>query len=355
MKNTIITGTGSYIPDNVVFNAQFEQQPFFNKDQTRIELPGKTITGKFAAITGIVERRYADKSHNNSDIATIAAERAIQDAGIDKETLDQIIVAHNFGDVTADSVQSDFLPSIASRVKQLLQIENPACIAYDVIFGCPGWVQGLIMADSFIKSGSAQRVLVIGSETLSRVIDPFDRDSMIFSDGAGASVVEGKEEPALRGVLASSSRSDTMEEAYYLYMGHSANPDSDPSVRYIKMEGRKIYNYALTKVPQALKSCCEKAGVKVGDIKKIFLHQANEKMDHAIIHRFFELYGIEEPAHVMPMSIDKLGNSSVATVPTLFDMVRKGHQPDHSLHPGDVILFASVGAGMNINAVVYRI
>ena len=109
-------------------------------------------------------------------------------------------------------------------------------------------------------------------------------------------------------------------------------------------------------VPLAMKTCLDNSGVNIGDVKKIFIHQANEKMDEGIIKEMYKLYGISVvPGNIMPMSIHNLGNSSVATIPTLYDMVRKGRMPEHNLKQGDVILFASVGAGMNINAVCYRV
>ena len=147
-----------------------------------------------------------------------------------------------------------------------------------------------------------------------------------------------------------------MEEVDYLNMGKSNYPDSDPRVRYIKMKGRKVYEYAMKYVPQAMKDCLDKAGVDIKDLKKVFIHQANEKMDEGITKAMYKLYGSEPaPKYMMPMSIHTLGNSSVATVPTLFDMVRRGQMEEHSLAPGDIVLFASVGAGMNINAICYRI
>ena len=137
-------------------------------------------------------------------------------------------------------------------------------------------------------------------------------------------------------------------------MGSSANPDSDQNIQYIKMNGRKVYEYALHHVPSAMKACLDKANISIGQLKKIFIHQANAKMDEAIIERFFQLYDYQIPENILPMNIDRLGNSSVATIPTLFDMVRKNEFPLHQLATGDIILFASVGAGMNINAVCYR-
>ena len=120
------------------------------------------------------------------------------------------------------------------------------------------------------------------------------------------------------------------------------------------MYGRKIYEFALINVPKAMKECLEKANLDIKQVKKILIHQANEKMDEAIVQRFYKLYKKEMPQGIMPMSIHKLGNSSVATVPTLYDLIMKGEIENQSLNKGDVILFASVGAGMNINAIVYQ-
>ena len=121
------------------------------------------------------------------------------------------------------------------------------------------------------------------------------------------------------------------------------------------MHGHKIYEFAISHVPQALKDCLEMTRKCIIDVKKIFLHQANEKMDQAIVERFYKLYDLDVPYDVMPMCIRKLGNSSVATIPTLFDLVRKNKLENHELKKGDLILFGSVGAGMNVNAITYQI
>jgi 3-oxoacyl-[acyl-carrier-protein] synthase-3 len=346
-----ITGTGSYVPSSIEKNEDFHQHKFLNQDGTSIDYPNEVIVDKFKAITGIVERRYAEKELTSSDIGFLAAQKAIEDADIDPETIDYIICAHNFGDVKADTIQSDILPCLASRVKHSLRIKNPKCVAYDILFGCPGWVEGVIQAKAFIKSGMAKRCLVIGSETLSRVVDKHDRDSMIYSDGAGATIVEATED---EGILSHETASFTYDEAYYLFFGKSNNQDLCEDTRYIKMHGRKIYEFALNNVPLAMKTCLDNSGIDISDVKKILIHQANEKMDEAIIKRFYRLYKTPEPEGIMPMSIHKLGNSSVATVPTLFDLIRKGKLEDHTINKGDVILFASVGAGMHINAITYR-
>ena len=256
---TIISGTGSYIPSIVKTNLDFTENTFYGEDGVLIKTPNAEIVEKFKDITGIYERRYAEENMNTSEMASKAAELAIQDAGIDRETIDQIIVAHNFGDVLPGTIQTDTIPALASRVKHQLGIKNPNCVAYDILFGCPGWIQGVIQADSFIKSGMAKRCLVIGAETLSRVVDSHDRDSMIFSDGAGACIVE-EDTNTNSGILASSVQSHCVDEAYFLYLGKSYHPEGDEATRYIKMKGRKVYEYAIKNVPLAMKECIEKAG-----------------------------------------------------------------------------------------------
>ena len=350
--NIKITGSGSYIPTVTVTNKDFSNHVFLNEDGSNFALPNEVITEKFYGITGIQERKYVSDDLTTSDIAFIAAKKAIEDAKIDPETLDYIIFAHNFGNVKKGTIQTDLLPSLASRVKHNLRIKNPKCVAYDMLFGCPGWVEGVIQAQAFIKAGMAKKCLVIGAETLSRVVDPHDRDSMIYSDGAGATIIEATDD--VGGILAHETATFTYDEAYFLFFGKSFNNNHNPDVRYLKMHGRKIYEFALVNVPKAMKECLDNSGVDISQLKKILIHQANEKMDEAIVQRFYKLYDQKMPEGIMPMSIHELGNSSVATVPTLYDSLVKGKIKDQSIHKGDVILFASVGSGMNVNAIVYK-
>ncbi len=350
-----ITGSGSYIPTKVTKNTSFEKNEFYNPDGSLIETAGQLVVDKFREITGIEERRYLDDKLVTSDMAFYAAEKAIADANIDQEEIDYIIVAHNYGDVTPQSTQSDTVPSLATRVKYKLGIKNPKCVAYDILFGCPGWLQAVIQANAFIQAGIAKKCLVIGAESLSRVVDKHDRDSMIYSDGAGAVIVESNPDAKEGGILTHSSATYSLEEAHFIYFGRSNKQELKEDRRYIKMYGRRIYEFALTYVPQAMSECFDKSGHDIKDLKKIFIHQANEKMDDAIVKRFYRNYTMEVPENVVPMSIGELGNSSVATIPTLYDRVKNGYYKEHSLNSGDVILFASVGAGMNINAMVYQI
>ena len=347
-----ITGTGSYIPKIVQKNEAFQQHSFLNIDGSEIPSSNEIIVEKFQAITGISERRYAENHLTASDLGALAAEKAIKDAGVDPETLDYIILAHNFGDVKSGSIQSDILPCLAARVKNILKIKNPKCVAYDILFGCPGWVEGVIQGQAYIKAGMAKKCLVIGAETLSRVVDPHDRDSMIYSDGAGATVIELLDEDG--GILSHESASYTHDEVYHLFFGCSNNKSLEEDTRFIKMYGRKIYEFALSNVPNAMKTCLDNSGFDIKDVKKILIHQANEKMDEAIVNRFYRLYKTPVPEGVMPMSIHKLGNSSVATVPTLLDLIKNNHMEGHQIKKGDIVIFASVGAGMHINAITYK-
>ena len=351
MPNAIITATGSYIPTLKVPNEYFIGHEFYGPDGTRIEKPTPDIIGQFQDITCISERRYITDGLNTSDIAFLAAKQALD--GVDTETLDCIIVAQNLGDLSQDNRRSDMVPTIAARVKHRLRIKNPYTIAFDVPFGCPGWLHGMILANYYIRSGDAKKVLVIGAETLSRYSDPHDMDSMIYADGAGATLVEATERDA--GILTHVTRSDTFEEAYLLWIDKSYNPSLDGGSMFLKMHGHEIYKYAVKTVPEVVKQSLDKAGYTLRDVKKVLIHQANQKMDEAILKRLFKLYKTKDiPEHIMPMTISWLGNSSVATLPTLFDLLQRGKLNNHKLHSGDIAVFASVGAGMNINSMVYR-
>lgn len=352
---SVIVATGSYIPELIITGDHFTNHQFFEKNGVPVSKSNPVILEQFKNITEIEERRYAKDGQNTSDLGFLAAKEALESSGIDPETLDYIIVAHNFGDIAFGTNRVDMVPTLAARVKQLLQIKNPDCVAYDLPFGCPGWVEGLIQANYFLKSGDAKRCMVIGAEMLSRITDPHDRDSMIYADGAGSVILEavtGSE----KGIISHKTQSHAVDYAELLTMGSSYNAEIEAKENlYIKMNGRKLYEYALIHVPQVIKMALEKANVDLYDIKKVLIHQANGKMDTAIMQRVFKLYGEEEfPAALMPMNISHYGNSSVATIPTLLDTILKGKMAGQTINPGDKILFASVGAGMNINAVVYQ-
>ena len=353
---SIIVGTGCYIPPHRISNKDFLNNRFLDREGNAFEKSNEEIIKDFERITGIQERRYAPGDLVTSDMAKLAAEDALSSANINRESLDYIIVAHNFGDARVDVRQGGLVPSLASRVKQKLGIKNPRTIPYDLPFGCPGWLQGVIQADYFLRSGDAKRAIVIGAETLSRVLDLHDRDSMLYADGAGATIIEASSSHSNAGILAHHAIADTLNHTHFLRMGKSYNNEYDGTNVFLKMDGHRVYEYALTTVPKVVQECLGKAGVMLSDVKKVLIHQANEKMDRAILKKLYKLYGQNRvPFDVMPMTISWLGNSSVATLPTLLDLWLKGKIENHSAQSGDTIVFASIGAGMNVNALVYRI
>jgi len=353
---SIITGTGSYIPKKIIKNSYFSNHSFYEKDGSPVKKDNQEVIEKFEEITTISERRYVLDEYNTSDIAFFAAEKAIENATIDKEDLDYIIVAHNFGDTTTTNTQTDLVPSLAARVKHKLKIKNPNTVAYDILFGCPGWIQAMIQADYYIKSGDAKKILIIGAEVLSRIYDPYDRDCMIFSDGAGATILEAKKSNSPIGIIGHKSRTDAYFHSELLKMDASYKKDASLENKlFMKMNGRRLYQYALETVPLTVKECLDKCGVLPQEVKKLLIHQANGKMDDAIVERLFKLYEIDiVPENFMPMTIQKLGNSSVATIPTLLDLIQKGNLKPHEINSGDTIVFASVGGGMHINTIVYK-
>lgn len=354
---TKIVGTGSYIPTRTIGNDYFGDFTFFDPSTKKpFDKSNEEIIQKFKEITNISERRWISDELHNSDMASEAAKDALESSGINPESLDFIIVAHNFGDVDLVSTRVDILPSLSNRVKAKLGIKNPACFCHDVVSGCPGWTQGIITADAYIRSGMAQRGVVIGSDVLSRISDPHDRDSLIYADGAGATIVEAVESEEPVGILSHSSRSDSVHYWNLLTNGKSFNPEFVGNDQFIKMSGHKLYVYAISNVPGVVKESIDRAGLHLGDIKKVLIHQANEKMDEVILKNVFRLYNEKEiPAGIMPMSIEKLGNSSTATVPTLLDTILKGRMENQEIKEGDHIILASVGAGMNINSIVYKV
>lgn len=354
---SIFTGTGSYVPTRQIKNDYFHSYTFYDSTGEILPTSNEDITHKFEEITTIAERRYAEENQVTTDLALVASERALEAAGVDREDLDYIIFAHNFGETKTDNIRMDILPTMAARLKQKLGIANPSAVAYDVLYGCPGWIQAVIQADYYIRSGDAKKILVVGADVLSRVADPHDRDSMIYADGAGAAIMEARESEYPVGVVGHNSRSDALEYANMLHMGYSYNQQlAEKKDFYLKMNGRRLYQYALENVPKTIKAGLDKLQIHISQINKVLIHQANGKMDDAILQRLFRLYDLKEvPESIMPMTISWLGNSSVATVPTLLDLITRKEMDGHNLKSGDNIVLASVGAGMNINSIVYKL
>lgn len=353
--NTYITGTGGFLPQLRVGNDYFLENEFLYPSGQLQTKSNQDIVSKFEEITGIQERPYAEEL-NTSDMAIIAAKKAITDAGVDPETIDQIILAHNFGNVIVEDNYYDLVPNLAARVKGGLGIKNPYCIAYDILFGCPGWLQGVLQANSFIQSGIARKVLVIGADTVAKVVEPHDIDSMLFSDGAGAVVLEGKEEDHPGGILAQKVISRCEEELDYLKMGPSYNKAFQGTGWYLKMEGKKVFRFAYEHMPELISACLRENKLDLKDVKYFLFHQANEKMLNLIVDKLLGLWGKPEDAQFnIPFNIHRVGNNSVATIPVLMDqLVHNRMKAYQTPQKGDLIIFASVGAGMHINCMIYQ-
>ncbi len=293
----------------------------------------------------VVELDQTPTDGNLSGVYEMAREK-LADLGIDKEGLEKIVVVHKG------------IPNMAGKLKTRLGL-RPETVAYSIIFGCPGWLQAVIQTDQYFKLGKAKRALVIGAETLSRVSDPHDMDRMIYSDGGGGWGVEAIESEHPVGIVSYAVRSDALEYAYLLKMGKSYNPNFQCDGLFLKMEGPKLFKYAAKTVPHVIKESLDKARMTIDNVNMGLFHQANQRLDEAMLHGTYRLYGKtpdQIPKNVMPLTIPWLGNNSVVTLPMASDLIAKGTDTrlkDYSFRKGDVILFASVGAGMNSNAVVY--
>jgi 3-oxoacyl-[acyl-carrier-protein] synthase-3 len=354
VRRSAVVATGSCIPDRVVQNAAFDGCEFYDRQGRRVPSTGRALGARFAEITGILERRYAEPDQKTSDLAARAAERALAAAGIDAESVDGILLAHNWGDVGADGVP-DTLPNLAARVKHRLGIKNPACVAYDVVAGCVGWLHALAQADAFVRLGQMRTVLVLGADTASRVVDPADVDSLLFADGAGAAIVGPNDGEG--GLLAHCSMSYCHEDLALLRMGEGYHPDEPkPGRRYLKMNGHDVFKFAVQMVPPLILSTLSRARIELTEVSKVLVHQANERMIRAIVDRAAKLGGLPRLGdHVLPISVRSLGNSSVATIPTLWDLLSRNGLDGQRLHGGDVIVLVGVGAGMHATCAVYQV
>jgi 3-oxoacyl-[acyl-carrier-protein] synthase-3 len=352
-KSSLITGTGSVLPELLIPNSHFESSEFYDRNGVRIARSAPEVVAKLEAISGIRERRYIPRDQDSIQLMTEASRLAVEDSGLNVNDLSGIIVAHNAGNMIPDTGAFHTVPNLAASLKHELRSTNHNCFAYDVLFGCPGWLQGIIQAHQAIQCGDAEHVLVTGLEVASRMLDPHDPDSMILADGCGACVVSRSEKD--KGIVSYSTFSHAMDDNRIIYLGPSHKPGVEGSC-YFHMNGRAVYKYATEWVPRVIKSALEKSGLSIGDIDLFLLHQANAKMLDAIAANLADLCDVppESLAGKMPTTIDFLGNTSVATIPTLLDLVRKQKLEGYKIDNGDVAVMASVGAGMHCNAIVYR-
>lgn len=350
---TVIKGTGTVLPGLLVPNSEFNDHIFYDKNGVVNELPGEQITAKLEAISGIRERRYVPFDQDSRPLMTEAAALAVADAGLGPNDLDGIIVAHNAGNILVGGQAFHTVPNMAAYLKNALDVTNHECFAYDILFACPGWLQAVIQAHQAILCGDAENVLVVGIEVASRMLDPHDVDSMLLGDGCGAAVFS--KGGAGAGVISHATFSHANKDLENIYLGNS-NKKGVPGRCWFKMNGREVYRYATTWVPKVVKKVLDEAGLGIDDVDMFLFHQANEKLLEAIARNVADLYKVaaETLSGKLPMTIQFLGNTSVATIPTMLDLILKGKLEGYEIRKGNNVVMAAVGAGMHCNAVLYR-
>jgi 3-oxoacyl-[acyl-carrier-protein] synthase III len=353
-NRSMVIGTGSVLPEVVVPNSDFEANEFFSPDGVRIAKTSEEIIEKLEAITGIRERRYIPKDHDSVQLMSDASRLAVEDAGLDVDQLSGIIVTHNAGNMVPLEKTFHTVPNLASSLKNSLNCRNHECFAYDILFGCPGWLQGVIQAHQLISCGDAEHVLVTGLEIASRLLDPHDVDSMILGDGCGACVISRSDSP-VKGIVAYSTYSHAMDDNRIIYLGESYNKELAGSC-YFHMNGREVYKYATEWVPKVVKNALEKANLDIDNVDIFLFHQANAKMLEAIAKNLANSCGVTTDSFEgkIPSTIEFLGNTSVATIPTMLDLIRKNKLDGYKIAEGQIAVMASVGAGMHCNALVYQ-
>jgi len=325
MRHAIIIGTGSYLPDHNVTNDDLSQI---------VETSDEWIASR----TGIKNRRISTEE-NTSQLAYKAAVRALEDANMKAEELDLIICAT----ITPDS----FMPSVACMVQDLLGAE--AAAAFDISAACTGLVYGLATANAYIASGMYRNILVIGAETLSKVLDWTDRSTcVLFGDGAGAIVVTASEER--NGIKSIHMTSDGSRQDY---LRLTALPLRNPFITeeiaeeapYISMKGQEVFKFAVRSITDLIKKVLNKADVSGDDIKYIVAHQAN----YRILEHAAKSSGI--PFEKFYINVDRYGNTSAATIGIALDEMKK----NNLLNAGDKIILVGFGGGMTAGAILVEL
>jgi len=317
----VVRGVGHYLPERVVPNSHFE---------TLIDTTDEWIRSR----SGIERRHFAAEGQTTSDLAIRAARAALADAGIEASEIDAIVVATSTADLT--------FPSAATMVQAGLGMTRG--FAFDVQAVCAGFVYALTTANALMVTGSARRVLVIGAETFSRLMNWEDRATcVLFGDGAGALVLEAVEQPGTaqdRGILATDLHSDgQFKDLLYVDGGVSTG-----TVGHLHMEGREVFRHAVEKLAATAHACLDKAGLTPGDVDWIVPHQANIRI-------------IEGTAKKMQVSMDRVvvtvqdhGNTSAASIPLALSVAKARGQ----VKPGDLIVTEAIGGGLAWGSVVLR-
>jgi 3-oxoacyl-[acyl-carrier-protein] synthase-3 len=326
-----ILGTGRYLPTTVRTNADIERM---------VETSDAWITER----TGIKKRHIAPEGVVTSDMAAAAAEAALERAGLAATDLDMIIVAT----VTPDMP----MPATAVFVQQ--KIGARQCPAFDLSAACAGFLFGLSIADQFIRTAQLRYALVVGVELLSRVIDWTDRATcVLFGDGAGAAVVgpasQVEEGAAPRGILSTSIMTDgSLAPALWIPGGGSVSPTTHTTVEkrlhYVRMRGQDVFKVAVKNLVSASKDALKRAGMTNTDIDWVCAHQANKRIVDQVVSR------LEVPTEKVLMNIERVGNTSSASIPILLDEnLRAGR-----VRPGDTVLMCALGSGISWGSALVR-
>ena len=322
MSKVGIIGVGSYVPDKVVTNFDMEKVLDTSDEWIRTR-------------TGIIERRFADDNQTTSDLAAIAAERAIKDAGISPEDIGLIIVGTNSPDMR--------YPATACLVQNKIGAKNAA--AFDLQAGCPGWIFATTVGTQFVETGIYKYVLTIGAEVITRMMDSTDRYTyVLFGDGAGATVLGKVEKGGFKSFELYADGS--LAEYLTLPAGGSKMPFSqevlDKRLQYTTMNGREVFKFSVREIGRISKNVISKANLAADDIRWFIPHQANIRIIDAGVKRL----GI--PKEKVVVTIDKYGNSSAASIPIALDTIYRAGK----IKKGDNILMVSFGAGMTSGAFV---
>jgi 3-oxoacyl-[acyl-carrier-protein] synthase-3 len=323
-RHARITGVGSALPDRRVPNSFFESM---------VDTSDQWIQER----TGIRERRFASEGETTSTLASDAVARALESAGVRPDSVDLMIV----GTCTPDRP----LPSAAAFVQARLGM---TCPAFDLNAACAGFVYGLSVGGAQIRAGAADRVVVVGAEVLSRVLNMTDRTTcVLFGDGAGAAVLEPGDEPGL--IESRLALDGTQAELLTIPAGGTEEPTTEEAVRQLRTkihmsDGQAVFRQAVVAMAQACRELLDKAGLAASDLDAVIAHQANARIIAAVGKRL----GIE-PAKLY-LDIAEVGNTSAASIPIAMDRAWRAGR----LHPGDLVLTTAFGAGMAWGANLLR-